>query len=109
MIKFIGKNTNNTCKWEVIADSYYGIYSKLVDKGVISSNADYDPVVKYVLEQNKKKEEDFNIYDEDGDIDYDKSLEYINEFVDEHYPLDVEFRYIIGEERGNAYYQEFMD
>lgn len=97
-----GKDTRGLLIWKASANTYYDLYYKLIDLGVISVVDGY-PHETYAIEKAGKSYEDFE--DEDG-YPIDGMLE---KFVEEHFPTDEEFKTIIKNENGNAYYQTFYN
>lgn len=97
-----GRSTNGIWKREAEADSFMELYQKCIDNDTIS-RYDEDPWEKAILEKYHKTWDDFN--DEDGELDYEKFHKWCEK--EDVSLTDKELYFLIGNEKGNAYYQTF--
>lgn len=108
MIKWHGKNTWGNIHWYEEANTYKELYFKLIDRDIIST-VDYFPDEEYML---NKVGLSTNSFDNDA-VAEEYEYDFMNWFNDVTAGVpdltEEEYRAIIKEQKGNAYYQEFEE
>lgn len=108
MIKWKGQNTQKNITWKEEADSYRELYFKLIDRDIISV-VDYFPDEEYMLNKVGLSTNSFDnddlaeLYDYDFMNWYNEVTKGIDDLTEDEYKM------IIRDQRGDAYYQEFEE
>lgn len=103
-IKWRGRSTSGLLKWNFEADTMRDLYHILVSKGIIST-VDKDPYCEAMLNKVGLSESDFT--EDEAEKYNDNYYEWFEKATDGIYLSEVEYKEIIENENGNAYYQDF--
>jgi len=103
MYKFTGSDTSGKINYALTSKAPIDLYNQLVNRGIIAT-VDGDPLEIYKLSKVGKTFADF--WDTDA---YELNEKLLNQTLDSIYLTDAEILRVIGNERGNAYYQEIEE
>ena len=105
MIKWRGQNTFKNVTWNAEADSYKELYFELIDRDIISIEDGYPDEI-FLLDKVGLKMADFDEHEEEYDYEYQAWFEKVTDGLE---LTEDDYKYIISQEKGNAYYQEFEE
>ena len=105
MINWKGQNTSRNITWTESAETYQELYFRLIDKNIISVEDGFPDEI-FMLSKVGLKLSDFDEHEEEYNYDFQAWFEKVTDGIE---LTEDDYKYIISQEQGNAYYQEFEE